>query len=125
MKKIIFSYFFLLMSCSSGGRVITECDFLNISVGTTEKQLVSQLGQPNEVYQCENGDWNYEYIEKIEGNTRMKEEKYYYFIIRNGKVESKYMETKTRPPLQQRNSFELQTTYKNDTIKGDNASSAE
>jgi hypothetical protein len=110
MKKLIFSYFLLLIGCMSGHKIMTMDSFSDVPIGATEQQLIKNMGSPYAIYKLDNGDLNYEYIERISANDRVIEERHYFFLIRNGKVESKSTDTRTRAPLQQRNSFELQTS---------------
>lgn len=109
MKKHLL-YFLLLVSCMSSHKVMTMSDYSSVDVGTTEKQLVAQSGEPYSKKSLEGGKMQYQYIERIEGGSRIVEERHYFFIIENGKVVNKYVKDISPPPYLE-NSYDMQTTH--------------
>jgi len=109
-----FLLFFLIFSngCASGGKVMTQEEFYEVSVGMTEKELVKKYGRPFSIKELEDNQLEYTYIERIDlGNRGVISERHYLIILKDGKVVS----TKTKilnRPVYERNSYEMQTTQK-------------
>lgn len=110
MKK----YFFLMLffaSCMAGHKVMTEQDFEMVDIGISKKELVQKAGKPYQIYKLGKNIYEYEYIERIHIEERTIEQVHYFFLIKNDRVVSKRVKYDKRPPLEFRNSLEMQTSY--------------
>jgi len=110
MKKVIYLAIAILTACSYGGKVMTMESFGMISVGMTKDELIAQAGYPYAIHKLSPTEENYEYVERMNVEGRTIEERHYYFLIREGRVASKQVNTQTTPINEQRNSYDLQTS---------------
>lgn len=118
--KYLFTFALILLTtfaCASGGRVMTPEQFSQVSVGMTGDEVTKKFGSPYSIKNLGNGDFEYTYIEKvIIGESRVIQEKHYLIIFRNGRVTS----TKTQilnQPVYERNSYDMQTSYNEESTK--------
>ena len=99
----------LFTSCASGHSLMTMSSFYEVSLGSSSKELVDQMGEPYAVHKNEDGSLEYEYIERVKIGARDVEERRYFLLIRDGKVASKRVEQSSPPPYIF-DSFDMQTT---------------
>jgi len=116
MKRYKYKYFyfifcFFILSCASGGKVMTQDNFSQVTVGMTKSELTKIAGEPVLVRDLKSGAKQYEYIERITDNGRIIEVRKYLFIVKYGKVVSKKMVFEGPPLFEKRDSYELQTSF--------------
>jgi hypothetical protein len=109
MRKVL-GLLLLLCSCAAGGKFITSEKFQDIPVGITTQELVDRLGDPYAIRKTQAGTEVYEYTERVAAGGQLVEVRKYIFLIKNGKVKAKQMQTQTTPIFDQRNSYEMQTS---------------
>lgn len=83
--------------CFSKSAVMTRQNFDEIQVGSSVKQIETQVGKPFAVYGHGTGAWEYEYIERISMGEEVIEENHYFLIVKDGKVVSKRLNTEHPP----------------------------
>ncbi len=84
--------------------------YQDVSLGFTAADLEERFGKPYATHSKSNGAVEYEYIERITAAGRVLVLRHYFFVIQDGKVTSKRMMTDKEVPLDDRNSFDLQTS---------------
>ena len=97
-------------ACAAGHSMMTMDKYSEISVGTTREELKEKAGKPYSIKKIGDHEEIYEYIERINVENRFVERRHYLFIIKNGKITSKKVTQEEPPPLEFRNSYELQTS---------------
>ena len=111
MKKfLMISVLFVCVSCASGSSYMKGKDLENVSVGMTVKELEATRGQPYDVKELTSGEVEYEYIERVSANQLNIRERHYFFLVKDGKVVDKKVKEVMPPPMNFRNSFDLQTS---------------
>ena len=113
MRKVI-GLLLLLCSCAAGGSFITSEKYQDVPVGITTQELVDRLGEPYSIRKTKSGTEVYEYTERVAAGGQIVEVRKYIFLIKDGKVESKQLQTQTTPIFDQRNSYEMQTSDNDD-----------
>lgn len=109
MKKILFVLF--CIGCAAGHKMMTEETFTKIENGMKEEAVEKIAGKPYEVKNIGDGVYQYQYIERIFSNDRTIEVRKYLILMKGGVVTSKKMVIeKGFDPLQERNSYDLQTS---------------
>ncbi len=109
MKKMLF--ILLCISCAAGHKIMTEETFAKIENGMKENSVKKIAGKPYEVKNIGDGVYEYQYIERIFSGDRVIEVRKYLILMKNGVVTSKKMTIeKGFDPLQERNSYDLQTS---------------
>jgi hypothetical protein len=107
-------YIFIIMigfmGCSMGGKNISKDSFNDISVGASVEDLIFAYGKPYNIKTLDNGEYEYEYIERMIIGNRTFEARHYFFIVKDNKVAYKRYDEET--PRDKRNSYDLQTTCK-------------
>ncbi len=106
----------LLSSCMWGSRPMSTCAFYEVSVGSTQEELVSTLGKPYRIRTNKEGDTVYEYIEKIapvlyhvSSGASVATVTHYSYVLRDGRVIDKKVRVET-PPAWRGDSYDLETT---------------
>ena len=84
--------------------------YQDVSLGFTTNDLEERFGKPYATHNKSNGSVEYEYIERITTADRVLFFRHYFFVIQDGKVVSKRMVSDKEVPLDDRNSFDLQTS---------------
>ncbi len=111
MKNLIALFLIIsLISCASGGKATSMDSFYEIDVGTTKEELVKKLGKPNYIKKIGDNTEEYVYTEKLNAANTVYEERSYSFIIKDGKVISKNVKRDNVLPLDDKNSYEMQTS---------------
>ncbi len=114
MKNLIFILILSLLTtwgCASGGKIMTEDTFSQVSIGMTTKEVINKFGRPYSIKNLGHGEIEYKYIEKvIVGRAKVLQEKHYFIIFKNGQVSSTKTEYLNRPSYEE-NSYEMQTSY--------------
>jgi hypothetical protein len=82
----------------------------DVSLGTTATELKERFGTPYLIHQKKDGVVEYEYLERVSVANQFTFLRHYYFDIQDGKVTSKRMKTDKEVPLDNRNSYDLQTS---------------
>ena len=115
MNKLLFYSIIsiFLLGCASGNKVATSDHFHEVSVGMSVKELKAKMGKPYSVKNLGDGYVEYKYIERLMAANRVLEERYYLFIVKNGRVTSKKQVDMNRP-VYERNSYEMQTSSNED-----------
>lgn len=114
MKKYLIFCLFFCFACASNGKLVTMDDYCSVQVGTTEKELKQELGEPYAI-KCYCGVKEYEYIERIIVPDRDVETRHYFFIIKKDVIISKrVIKEDAFTPLLERNAYDLQTSYNNE-----------
>lgn len=90
------------------------CSFYDVPIGASEEELMAQAGDPISVRKCSDGSIEYEYIERFKVGARTLNERHYYVLVKDGKVVSKKVK-QTSPLPYGYDSYEMQTTHKDDT----------
>jgi hypothetical protein len=114
MKYTILIVLFLLAVGCAKGSVMSMTEFENVPVGSTVAKLETTLGKPYDILNVSREELEYEYIERITLQAQNIRERHYFFIVKNGVVIAKRIQDIAPPPLQQRNSYELQTSNNNE-----------
>ena len=107
------SYLFLCImafGCMRGHQIMTYDRFDDLPIGMHVQDLQKKAGKPYSIKNLGNNEQEFEYLERLTMGDRVVEERHYLFIIRNGKVVSKHVTSDSRPPLEGRNAYELQTS---------------
>jgi len=111
MKYIFLVLALIVLSCASGGKILTQEEFCQITVGMTSSEVEKKYGKPFSIRDLGNSEIEYKYIEKVTiGKARVIQEKYYIIIFKNGRVTSTKTQIFNRP-VYERNSYEMQTSY--------------
>lgn len=100
-KRYLILFLFLCISCGREHKVISMTTFQETSLGLSEKDLRRRFGMPVQVFYLENGLVAYQYIERIHGGPgygSSVEGRRYYFTLKDGKVVSKQLVLKNKPP---------------------------
>jgi len=110
MKNFSFFLLIFLASCFGGGKNICMDSFKDVEVGASVDELIAVYGKPYAIKALENGEEEYEYIERMILGNRTWEYRHYFFIVKDNRVAFKrYGED---VPRDKRNSYDMQTTYK-------------
>ena len=118
MKNIIVLLLVIMfVSCASGGKASTMEGFYEVPLGTTKEELVKKLGKPNYIKKIGDNEEEYVYTEKLNVETTTYEERRYYFTIKNGRVTSKNIKRDNVLPLDDKNSYEMQTSENRENQK--------
>ena len=86
----------LLLLCA-----FTRCDFDNIMLGTSIKEVVDKYGEPYAVESFGNRRYEYEYVERFAMNNELVYVNSYILNVVNGQVVSKQIRTAKREPFDQ------------------------
>ncbi|HEU63809.1 MAG: hypothetical protein KR126chlam4_01074 [Candidatus Anoxychlamydiales bacterium] len=119
MKNVFFFLSIAFLSfwgCASGSKVMTAEEFSEISVGQTSDDIQKKHGKPYSIKRLGDNEVEYTYIERLPMGKRVLRETHYLIILKNGKVTSTQVRTFNRP-VYERNSYEMQTSYKGDDEK--------
>ncbi len=111
-KNVIFKTglcLFALCSCANGRQLMTMEQFYDYPIGMTSDELIGKAGQPYDTKTIDDGQVEYEYIERIMIGNRFAETRHYFFILKDNKLQSKRIEESTRPPRIP-DSYQMQTT---------------
>lgn len=108
---------FAIFGCASGGKVMSQEAFSQVSVGMTYQEVTHQLGRPYSMKNLGNGEIEYKYIEKIiVGRSNVIQERHYLILFKNGRVTSTKINYLNRPSYEG-NSYEMQTSYNKENDK--------
>ena len=122
MKNVFFLLsiaFISFWGCASGSKVMTADEFSEVSVGQTGDEIQKKHGKPYSIKRLGNSEVEYIYIERMPMGKRVLRERHYLIILKNGKVTSTQVRTFNRPSYEG-NSYEMQTSYKNDEKEDSN-----
>jgi outer membrane protein assembly factor BamE (lipoprotein component of BamABCDE complex) len=108
MKKALL-LLLLLAGCASGGHMMTMNTYHDVSIGSTQEEVIATMGKPISTKTLPDGSIQYEYVERIKVGGRNLEERRYHIILKDGKVVSKEMKY-GEPPAYKFDSYEMQTT---------------
>lgn len=109
INRYVVGLLLLLVGCTAGHKVMTMDSFQEVPVGMTDLQLKEDMGSPFSVHKMGDNEYKYVYIERIEQGKRLIVARYYYFILKDGKVVDKWVQ-QLPGPTGIRNSYEMQTS---------------
>ena len=87
MKKLLLVLF--LISCAAGGKTMDLNRFQEVSIGASVDELVEKQGAPYSINKLKSGAEEYEYIERISLGGKLVGIRYYYFLVKEGRIISK------------------------------------
>lgn len=99
LKYVFLALFFLTMLGCQATAMITAQSFDAISVGSEISQIQSQYGAPYQVSSNNQGFQEYLYIERIDISHTVTDQVHYIFVVLNGKVIDKRIQTSERRTL--------------------------
>ncbi len=108
-KPFLIIWIAAVSACSSGGAAMTAGAFYEITIGSSQSEVLSSAGEPYAIRHGEDGTIEYEYIERFKVGGRNSEEKHYYVVMKDGKVISKRVAGSSPYPYTF-DSYEMQTT---------------
>ncbi|MEM8629471.1 MAG: hypothetical protein AAGF04_05345 [Chlamydiota bacterium] len=117
MKRWMAVLWVFLHACATG-KLMSMGQFYSIPLGTKEEAVVEEFGSPEAVTE-EEGQTCYYYVERLTNGFRVIEERYYKLMFVNGKLVEKGVSQENTPPYQL-NSYDLQTTYGDETPPDEN-----
>ena len=108
-KRTSVASLILLASCFAGGSAISLDTFQEVSIGSSQPDVVTVLGKPYAVHEKSDGTIEYEYIERFQAGGRTINERHYFIIMKEGRVVSKRM-SQSSPNPYGFDSYDMQTT---------------
>ena len=110
MRKICLSLL-ILAACGSGQKVTTMESFYEIPIGASKSEVVALAGEPMSIRHLENGNDEYEYIERLRAGSRVLQERRYILVLKDGKVIARRVEYAGPPSTStDYDSYQMQTT---------------
>lgn len=101
----------MIWGCASGGKIMTEDAFSQVTAGMSYKEVTNKLGKPYSIKNLSNFEVEYKYIEKIvASNAKVFQEKHYFVVFKNGRVINTKVVYLNRPSYEE-NSYEMQTSF--------------
>ncbi len=76
---------------------MTQRSYADIAIGTPEKTLKEQVGEPYQVKQLGAGAKEYQYIERVEPSPEVYEQHHFFLTIKGGVVVDKRYEHEEAP----------------------------
>ncbi len=113
-KRISLAVLALLASCFAGGSAVSLNTFQDVSIGTSQPDVVTALGKPYAVHKKADGTIEYEYIERFQTGGRTINERHYFIIMKDGRVVSKRV-SQSSPNPYGFDSYDMQTTQNQDS----------
>lgn len=103
MKHIVYLLCLLsLASCyfTTNQAVLTRKDYAEIDIGTPVAALKERFGKPYQVHSKPPDSQVFEYIERLSADSRIIEQRSYFFVINGGVVIGKYVKTSNAPAFE-------------------------
>ena len=103
-----------LASCFAGGSAVSLDTFQDVSIGSSQPEVVTALGKPYAVRNKPDGSIEYEYIERFQTGGRTINERHYFILMKEGRVISKRV-SQSSPTPYGFDSYDMQTTQNQDS----------